>query len=189
VQNVCKPTEDHGQRIRQGLRRAVQQGAVLGGLRPATERSNTAAHEEALRQAMDYRDVLEAGCDKSLSALSRDLFEAGCCTRSGKPLTPEMVRRLRKRLEEVRRAIEAGDLEDEGADQAECVCTNNIPLPPDLAFFLLLHVCVSARDEDATRQALRAAAVELPEAQAHKVVSMLHASISVDGRLWLSRLA
>jgi hypothetical protein len=100
-----------------------------------------------------------------------------------------MVRRLRKRLEEVRRAIEAGDLEDGGSDQAECVCTNNIPLPPDLAFFLLLHVCVSARDEDATRQALRAAAVELPEAQAHKVVSMLHASISVDGRLWLSRLA
>lgn len=186
---MCKPTEDHGQRIRQGLRRAVQQGAVLGGLRPATERSNTAAHEEALRQAMDYRDVLEAGCDKSLSALSRDLFEAGCCTRSGKPFTPEMVRRLRNRLEEARRANQAGDLEDEGADQAECVCTNNTPLPPDLGAFLLLHVCVSARDEDATRQALRYAATELSDAQGHKVVSMLHASISVDGRLWLSRLA
>jgi hypothetical protein len=97
-------TDDQSQRIRQGLRRAVQQGAVLGGLRPATERSNTAAHEEALRQAMDYRDVLEAGCDKSLSALSRDLFEAGCCTRSGKPLTTEMVRRLRNRLEKAKQA-------------------------------------------------------------------------------------
>jgi hypothetical protein len=171
------------------LRRAVQQGAVLGGLRPATERSNTAAHEEALRQAMDYRDVLEAGCDKSLSALSRDLFEAGCCTRSGKPLTPEMVRRLRNRLEEARRAIKAGDLEDEGAVQEECVCTNNFPLPPDLAAFLLLHACVSARDEDATRQALRAAAVELPDCEAHKVATVLHASISGTGRLWLSRLA
>jgi hypothetical protein len=65
---------------------------------------------------MDYRDVLEAGHDKSLSALSRDLFEAGCCTRSGKPLTPEMVRRLRIRLEEAKQAIEAGDLQDEWAE-------------------------------------------------------------------------
>jgi hypothetical protein len=56
---------------------------------------------------MDYRDVLEAGHDKSLSALSRDLFDAGCCTRSGKPLTPGMVRRLRIRLEEAKQAIEA----------------------------------------------------------------------------------
>jgi hypothetical protein len=186
---VCKPAEDHGQRIRQGLRRAVQQGAVLGGLRPATERNNTAAHEEALRQAMDYRDVLEAGCDKSLSALSRDLFEAGCCTGSGKPLTPEMVRRLRNRLDEARRAIEAGDLEDEGADQAECVGTNNNPLPPDLGAFLLLHVCVSARDEDLTREVLRDVAENLSPGQAHKVASMLVDSISDSGRLWLSRLA
>ena len=116
VQNVCKQGLGHGERIRQGLRRAARQGAVLGGLRPATEQHNTAAHAEALRQAMDYRDVLEAGHDKSLSALSRDLFEAGCCTRSGKPLTPEMVRRLRIRLEEAKQAIEAGDLQDEWAE-------------------------------------------------------------------------
>ena len=62
-------------------------------------------------------------------------------------------------------------------------------LPPDLAAFLLCHACVSARDEDATRQVLRAAAVELPEAQAHKVATVLHASISGGGRLWLSKLA
>jgi hypothetical protein len=62
-------------------------------------------------------------------------------------------------------------------------------LPDDLAAFLLAHACVSARDEDATRQALRHAATELPEAQAHKVALTLHASISGGGRLWLSRLA
>jgi hypothetical protein len=62
-------------------------------------------------------------------------------------------------------------------------------LPPDLRSFLLLHACVSARDEDATRQALRDAAVSLPQGQAHKVASVLHASISGGGRLWLSRLA
>ncbi len=116
VQNVCKQGLGHGERIRQGLRRAARQGAVLGGLRPAAKEHNTAAHAEALRQAMDWRDVLEAGHDKSLSALSRDLFEAGCCTRSDKPLTPEMVRRLRIRLEEAKQAIEAGELEDEWAE-------------------------------------------------------------------------
>lgn len=62
-------------------------------------------------------------------------------------------------------------------------------LPDDLAAFLLCHACVSARDEDATRQALRYAATELPEAQAHKVALTLHSSISGGGRLWLSRLA
>jgi hypothetical protein len=185
---VCKPDDGHSARVRQGLRRAARRGAVLGGLRPAIERSNTAAHEETLRQAMNYRDVLEAGCDKSLSALSRDLFEAGCCTRSGKPLTPEMVRRLRNRLEEARRAIEAGDLEDEGAEQAECVGTNNIPLPPDLGAFLMLHACVSARDEDLTRKVLSYIAENLSPGQAHKVVLMLYDSISDSGRLWLSRL-
>lgn len=58
---------------------------------------------------MEYRDTLEAGCDKSLSALSRDLFKAGCCTRTGKPLTPEMVRRLRIRLQETKKAVAVGD--------------------------------------------------------------------------------
>ncbi len=96
--------------IRQGLRQALRKGTVLGGLRPATKQRNTAAHVEALRQAMNYRDVLEAGCDKSLSALSRDLFEAGCCTRTGKTLTPEMVRRIRIRLQEAGEAVAVGDL-------------------------------------------------------------------------------
>lgn len=63
------------------------------------------------------------------------------------------------------------------------------PLPQDLRAFLLLHACVSARDEDATRQALRDVALSLPQGQAHKVVSVLHSSISGGGRLWLSRLA
>jgi hypothetical protein len=108
--------EEHGGRVRQGLRRAVLQGAALGGLRPATEQKNAAAHAKALRQAMDYRAVLEAGRDKSLSALSRDLFAAGCRTGSGKPLSSEMVRRLRVRLDEAQLAIAAGDLEGEWAE-------------------------------------------------------------------------
>lgn len=67
--------------------------------------------------------------------------------------------------------------------------TSTVELPDDLASFLLCHACVSARDEDATRQALRAAATDLTDAQAHKVATVLHASISGGGRLWLSRLA
>jgi len=66
---------------------------------------------------------------------------------------------------------------------------DNDVLPADLRSFLTAHACVSARDEDATRQVLRDAAVNLPQGQAHKVVSVLHASISGGGRLWLSRMA
>jgi hypothetical protein len=99
----------YAKQIRQGLRQALREGVALGGLRPATKRRNDAAHAKALQQVMEYRDVLEAGHDKSLSALSRDLFDAGCCTRSGKPLTPEMVRRLRIRLEEAGEAVAVGD--------------------------------------------------------------------------------
>jgi hypothetical protein len=90
---------------------------------------------------MDYRDVLEAGHDKSLSALSRDLFEAGCCTRSGKPLTPEMVRRLRIRLGEAKHAIEAGDLEDEWAEwQPFWALQTALLQKNDLAFRWLLKM-------------------------------------------------
>jgi len=64
-----------------------------------------------------------------------------------------------------------------------------VELNHDLRAFLLCHAAVSARDEDATRQALRDAATTLPDAQAHKVASVLHASISGGGRLWLSRMA
>ena len=64
-----------------------------------------------------------------------------------------------------------------------------VDLPEDLAAFLLAHACVSARDEDATRQALRYAAVELPERQAHKVAMTLHNAISENGRQWLRRMA
>ncbi|MDM7953900.1 MAG: hypothetical protein QUV07_11900 [Cyanobium sp. CZS 25K] len=108
--------EDHGQRIRQGLRRAVKSGRVLGGLRPARDQENKRMHLEALEEALDYRDVIERGREKSLSALSRDLFAAGCVTSKGKPLTPGMVRRLRARLEEALLAIDSGDLEDNSSD-------------------------------------------------------------------------
>ncbi len=108
--------EDHGQRIRQGLRRAVKSGRVLGGLRPARDQENKRRHREALREALLYRDVIERGREKSLSALSRDLFAAGCVTSKGKPLTPGMVRRLRARLEEALLANDSRDLEDSSSD-------------------------------------------------------------------------
>jgi hypothetical protein len=59
----------------------------------------------ALRRALTYRDVLEAGRDKTLMALSLDLAEAGCLSGSGKPLTPVMVRRLRHRLDEAKQTL------------------------------------------------------------------------------------
>jgi|APCry1669189000_1035189.scaffolds.fasta_scaffold34804_1 hypothetical protein len=108
--------EDRGQKIREGLRRAVQRGRVLGGLRQAREQENQQIHLQALRQALDYRDTLDMGREKSLSALSRDLFAAGCATSKGKPLTPEMVRRLRARLEEALLAMARGELQDNSAD-------------------------------------------------------------------------
>ena len=108
--------KDRGQKIREGLRRAVQRGRVLGGLRPARQQDNQQIHLQALRQALDYRDTLDMGREKSLSALSRDLFAAGCATSKGKPLTPEMVRRLRARLEEALLAMARGELQDNSAD-------------------------------------------------------------------------
>jgi hypothetical protein len=52
----------------------------------------------------------------------------------------------------------------------------------------LTHACVSARDEDATRQVLRVAALDLPDAQAKKVATTVHATISGGGKLWMERL-
>lgn len=116
VQPVMASPEGHGTRVRQGLRRARRDGVALGGLRPARRLANGLAHAEALQVALTYRDVLMAGEGKSLAALSRDLFAAGCCTGSGRPLSPEMVRRLRARLVEALRAVAAGTLEDESAE-------------------------------------------------------------------------
>lgn len=61
-------------------------------------------------------------------------------------------------------------------------------LPPDLELFLAAHACVSARDEEATRQVLRAAALDLPDAQAKKVATTVHGTISGGGKLWMERL-
>lgn len=79
--------EEHGNRGLQGLRWVVQQGAALVGLRPATERNSATVHGAALQRVLEDRDVQEAGPGKSLSALGRDLFEAGFRTGSGKPMT------------------------------------------------------------------------------------------------------
>ena len=134
-------SEEHGNRVRQGLRRAALRGSALGGLRQATERNNAAAHADALQRALEYRDVLEAGRNKSLSSLSRDLFEAGCRTGSGKPLNPEMVRRLRSRFDEAMRAIAAGGLEDQLSEwQPFEVLRASARKKNDLAFHWLLKM-------------------------------------------------
>lgn len=157
--------EEHGQRVRQGLRRAVQQGAALGGLRPATERNNATAHADALQRVLEYRDVLEAGRGKSLSALSRDLFEAGCRTGSGKPLTPEMVRRLRTRIDEARLAIAAGDLEAEW---------------PEWQPFEELQVAAHKKNDLAFRWLLRMARKEHGDPFADRLLQRLMASDQAD---------
>jgi|LakMenE18May11ns_1017448.scaffolds.fasta_scaffold9943980_9 hypothetical protein len=85
--------------------RARREGRALGGCRPATEERNQEAHQAALLRAPAFGVTLEAGCEKSLAELSRDLFSAGCKTRSGGCWTPEMVRRLRVRLKETKLAL------------------------------------------------------------------------------------
>jgi len=62
-------------------------------------------------------------------------------------------------------------------------------LPTDLAHFLLCHAAVSARDEEVTRQSLRATALELTESESIKVASALYSSVSGGARLWLQRMA
>lgn len=94
--------EEHGASIRRGLRRAAANGVSLGGIRPAREAENLKSHDQAVTKALMYREVLEQGEGKSLSALGQDLFAAGCRTSSGKRLTPEMVRRMRVRLQEAK---------------------------------------------------------------------------------------
>lgn len=108
--------EDHGAKVRQGLRRARLAGVALGGLRPARAQANQQAHAEALQEALSYRDILVAGRAKSLTALSRDLFAAGHQTSTGRPWSPEMVRRLRARFQEALQAMAAGSMEDEWTD-------------------------------------------------------------------------
>ncbi|MCP9829278.1 hypothetical protein KBZ19_12360 [Synechococcus sp. L2F] len=105
--------EEHGDRIRRGLRQALQRGAVLGGLRPARDQENQRSHSHALLRALANRKILEDGHGKSLGAVSQELFDAGCRTKAGKPLTPEMVRRMRVRLEEAKLAFADETLDDE----------------------------------------------------------------------------
>ena len=61
-------------------------------------------------------------------------------------------------------------------------------MDPGLRSLLMLHVAVLGRDEEATRQGLRQAALELDEREAHRVVQVLHSSLDAQGRGWLMRL-
>ncbi len=79
-------------------RKARKVGTGLGGLSEGLEQRNFDAQMYALQAALEFRYVLEDGEDKTLAALAEDLFAAGCRTKGGKPITPKMVERMRKRL-------------------------------------------------------------------------------------------
>lgn len=63
-----------------------------------------------------------------------------------------------------------------------------LQVDPGLLYLLSLHVTVLGRDEDATRQCLRRVALELEEAEGHRVVQTLQATLDAHGRGWLMRL-
>jgi hypothetical protein len=104
--------DEHGARIRKGLRKARKNNKDLGGERPATWERNQSAHLQALQRALLYRKVLEAGYSKTLVALSLDLFDAGCKTDSGKPISVQLVWLMKNRLEEAKLAFADALLED-----------------------------------------------------------------------------
>lgn len=63
-----------------------------------------------------------------------------------------------------------------------------MPLPPDLLAFLLCQVTVDHKDPEATRQALRHAAVTLEDKAAEQVATVLAATIPPKSKVWLSRI-
>jgi len=63
-----------------------------------------------------------------------------------------------------------------------------VELPNAFRLFLLLQAAVEARDEDATRLALREAAETLDDRDSQKVAGLIGRTVPGSGRNWLSRL-
>jgi hypothetical protein len=160
--------DDHSARIRQGLRRARHEGVALGGLRWATEEKNQEAHKAALQGALAFRETIEAGHEKSLQQLSRDLFSKGCKTKSKGCLTPEMVSRLRKRLKEAKIAVADGDLLDKSCNWDAVG---------------LVRQTVKWRDSVLFRWSLRMVRQEYGDAFVNRVIAHLLRSVDRD---WVS---
>lgn len=63
-------------------------------------------------------------------------------------------------------------------------------LPTDLGLrsFLMLHMCIAARDDEATRQALREVAETMDDTAGHRIVNTLRQTLPPDGQRWLASL-
>jgi hypothetical protein len=63
-------------------------------------------------------------------------------------------------------------------------------LPTDLGLrsFLMLHLTIEARDDVATRQALREVAETMPDRDGHRIVNTLRQTLPPEGQRWLASL-
>jgi len=88
------------ERTKEALAAAKQRGVKLGGMRPGTIKTNTAAKAKATNEAEQLRPILEAMMTKSatLREMASALAGAGRTTRSGKTLSATQVKRLLDRL-------------------------------------------------------------------------------------------
>jgi len=88
------------ERTKEALAAAKQRGVKLGGVRPGTIKSNTAAKAKADGEAELLRPILEAMAAKgaSLREMASALAGAGRTTRNGQMLSATQVKRLIARL-------------------------------------------------------------------------------------------
>lgn len=88
------------ERTREALAAAKARGVQLGGVRPGTIKTNEAARQKAADRAEALRPLLAAlhGQGATLREMGEALAGAGRTTRNGRPLSPEQVKRLLKRL-------------------------------------------------------------------------------------------
>ncbi|MFM7236375.1 MAG: hypothetical protein ACKOYK_06350 [Cyanobium sp.] len=102
--------EERGARIRDGLRKARKEGKELGGLSAGLAEKNSKAHLDALLMALDFKEIIHQGQEKTLSELGKDLYASGCRTLKGDCPSPEMVRRIRANLLEAEELLKDGNI-------------------------------------------------------------------------------
>jgi hypothetical protein len=167
----------HSHRIREGLAAAKARGATLGGLRPGTRDSNIQSHARAVEDARAWRWVFDACQGKSLRETRRALAEAGCMTASGKPLSAEQVRVMRRRLLEDPPSVDVTGTPTVGG------------MDPVLRSFLALIIAIDDRDEEAVLQGLSDASERFAESDVLWIVSSLREGSDLPALGWLRKLA